>query len=105
MSASDLERLVSDAKKNKQLVGHFALLGHDTGAFTTVANRLGYKVTEDDVNTYLAKKTAAIIKHKTGHSTAAGSTVTSTVQVAVGVTAVTVGTDVAVLVEAAVVLT
>jgi hypothetical protein len=68
MAIGDLERLVSDAKKNKQLVSHFALLGHDSGAFVSVANRLGYKITDADVNTYLAQKCAPPVRQTHNNS-------------------------------------
>jgi succinylarginine dihydrolase len=67
---SELERLVSDSKRDKKLVSHFALLGHDTGAFVHVANKLGYHFTDNDVNDYVAQKTASVTKKAAGASSA-----------------------------------
>jgi hypothetical protein len=105
---SDIDRLISDAKKDSKIRGHFTLLGHDTGAFVTVANNLGYKISNNDVNNYLHKKTASITK-KSAAGKADGVTNVQTaaeaVTVAVGATSVSGVAQVAVLVEGVVVLT
>jgi hypothetical protein len=103
MSISELERLVGDAKKDMDLVGHFKLLGHDTGAFVTVANKLGYKISDDDVNKYILLRAAAFAKTKAGARLAAQG-VTAAVTVAVGVQTVAGVTTVGGAVEVAVVV-
>ena len=102
MAISELERLVVDVKKNKDLVGHFKLLGHDTGAFVTVANKLGYKISDQDINQYILQRAAAFAKSKSGSKLAAQG-VSAAVTVLYGVQTVVGATGAAGAVEVAVV--
>jgi predicted ribosomally synthesized peptide with nif11-like leader len=94
MSVQELERLTKDLNTNAKLRDQLKLLGHDTGAFVKIANGLGYKFDENDLNAYIVQKQAQISREKAAQL-AAGVGVTSTVAVVkTGAAAVTTGVGV-----------
>lgn len=99
MSQQEITRLTNDLNKNAKLRDHLKVLGHDTGAFVDVANRLGYKFNQDDLNQYILHKQASLSREKASAMAAQASTaVTSTVAAVKtyvgGVTTATIATKV-----------
>jgi hypothetical protein len=87
MSLQEINRLTNDLNTNAKLRDQLKVLGHDTGAFVDVANRLGYKFTQDDLNQYIIQKQASLSREKAAQlATAASSTVAVTKTAAVAVT-------------------
>ena len=83
MSQQEISRLTNDLNKNAKLRDHLKVLGHDSGAFVDVANRLGYEFNQDDLNQYILQKQASLSREKASQlASAAETAVTSTVAAA-----------------------
>jgi hypothetical protein len=92
--SQELARLISDSRKDKKLVSHFALLGHDTGSFVRVANNLGYHFTDADVNAHVAQKVASVTKKASQPTSAVVTTIVTGVSVIGVVTTTTTTTGI-----------